>query len=400
MCPCAAGSEARWGEKGCGQGQPCSTNCAAVTGQGNQLNPGAGGQAPRQARQTRVNECDTINNFGEEAIVNRTMAPKVKGLPAVGKGERSKGESPRRGIGRNGVLQPGGRHFPLFPCQLREQPRAMALTPQSSQHAGAWALMLSPPDSSHPADTGTAPQTPAYSQHISPTTPQPHAPTLGPSHSPHATARLAHKTPPVFSFSPLLTPSLPPGPETPCLLCKCFSNRQPSPSLPPSLLPLPLGSIRGEARAKENEWGCLQKAAANSWGMPSPTPCRVTAHRHHSLRPSLPHVLSPGPGPTSPLAPTEATGPRASLAHSIPGTQVPAPPHLWPLGHCNGCSFFAAPLICFFWFVFKCYVYPGQACPCACYTNFPRMQVSAGGYTALTTSAHQLCSSPTLQLPV
>lgn len=71
-------------------------------------------------------------------------------------------------------------------------------------------------------------------QHISPTTPQPHSPTLGPSHGPHATALLAHKTPPVFSFSPLLTPPLPPGPEPPCLLCKCFSNRQPSPSLPPS----------------------------------------------------------------------------------------------------------------------------------------------------------------------
>lgn len=92
-----------------------AANCAAVTGEGNQLSPRAGGQA---ARQTRLNEWETINNFGEEAIVNKMTAPKVKVLPAAEKSERGKGGSLKRGIGRSGVLQPGGRHLLLFPPQL------------------------------------------------------------------------------------------------------------------------------------------------------------------------------------------------------------------------------------------------------------------------------------------
>ena len=53
----------------------------------------------------------------------------------------------------------------------------------------------------------------------------------------------------------------------------------------------------------------------------------------------------------------------------------------------------------FFCSVFKCHVYPGQACCCARYTDFPCMQVNAGSCMSFTTSARRLCSSPTLQLP-
>lgn len=81
--------------RGVGRVSPAA-NCAAVTGEGNQLNPRAGGQTTRQARQTRLNEWETINNFGEEATVNKMMAPKVKVLPAVGKGERGKGREPEK----------------------------------------------------------------------------------------------------------------------------------------------------------------------------------------------------------------------------------------------------------------------------------------------------------------
>lgn len=79
-----------------------AASCSAVIGEGNQLNPRAGGQATRQARQTRLNEWETINNFGEEAVVNKMPALKVKVLPAVGKGEGGKGGNSRRGIGRDG----------------------------------------------------------------------------------------------------------------------------------------------------------------------------------------------------------------------------------------------------------------------------------------------------------
>lgn len=99
---------------GAGRVSPAA-NCAAVTGEGKQLNPRAGGQA---ARQTRLNEWETINNSGEEAVVNKMMAPKVKVLPATGQSEGGKGGSLRRGIDRNGVLQPGVRNLLLFPLQL------------------------------------------------------------------------------------------------------------------------------------------------------------------------------------------------------------------------------------------------------------------------------------------
>lgn len=220
---------------GAGRVSPAA-NCAAVTGEGNQLNPRAGGQA---ARQTRLNEWETINNSGEEATVNKIMAPKVKVLPATGQSEGGKGGSLRRGIDRNGVLQPGGRNLLLFPPQLREQPGALALTPNPASTAGAWALVLSPPYSSHPADTGTAPQTPAYS-HL-------------PKHiARHASAPLPHPEPISQSSLPQLCwltkhhlcfPSLPsshhlgPRGQSPraCSANTFPTGSHPPPSLPPAI---------------------------------------------------------------------------------------------------------------------------------------------------------------------
>lgn len=88
---------------GAGRVSPAA-GCAAVIGEGNQLNLRAGGQATRQARHTRLNEWETINNF-REAVVNKVLALKVEVLLAVGKGEGGKAGALRRGMGRDGGPQ-------------------------------------------------------------------------------------------------------------------------------------------------------------------------------------------------------------------------------------------------------------------------------------------------------
>lgn len=169
------------------------------------------------------------------------IAPKVKVLTAVGKSERG---SLRRGIGRNGVLQPGRRYLPLFLPQLSEQPRAMARAPHPASTAGAWALMLSPPDSSHPAETGTVPQTPANSH---PLALLPHP---GPISQPscHSSSG-SQNTTCVFPLSPPHTAPAPRARAPVSALQMLF--QQAAISFLPSLLPLPLGSIsRGPGEGK------------------------------------------------------------------------------------------------------------------------------------------------------
>lgn len=108
-----------------------------------------------------------------------------------------------------------------------------------------------------------------------------------------------------------------------------------------------------------------------------------------------------------------ATRARTDLTHGTDGGNRAASlpcPHSSDTGTCNptplatGTLEWVEFLCCtphlFFCSVFKCHIYPGQACCCVCCTGFLCIQINAGSYTALTTSAHQLCSIPALQLPL
>lgn len=222
--------------RGAGRVSPAA-GCAAVIREGNQLNPGAGGQAMRLLRQTGLNEWETVNNFREEAVVNKMPALKVKVFPGIGKGDGRKGRTPRRGMGRD---RSPPAHLPLIPPGLSEQPGVMALAPSPVSSAGAWAPVLSPPAPSHLAGTGAAPGHPACSRppkHIPPTVPQPHSPTL-----PRACCtalvpqlRQLEKHHLCFPSLPSSRHLCPRGQSSPCLLSKCFSNTQPPLSLPPAI---------------------------------------------------------------------------------------------------------------------------------------------------------------------
>lgn len=178
-------------------------------------------------------------------------ALKVNVLPAVGKG--GKRETPRSGYGRR-VPQPAGRQLPLIPPWLSEQPRLMAFALRLVRTTEAWALVLSPTAPSH---TGRGPLShwdrhrpmpPTYSHTpkcILPAMPRAHFPHIapGPSHSPSATAQPVHETPPVLSFTSLLIPPLPLGPDpAPHLHPRRASSAnafptcsRPLPSLPPAI---------------------------------------------------------------------------------------------------------------------------------------------------------------------
>lgn len=138
-----------------------ATNCAAVTGEGNQLNPRAEGQATRQARQTRLNECETINNFGEKAVVNKMPALKVKAISAVGKSEGGKAETETRGMHRHRSPTALGQAPSTNSPRLSKQP---GLSPCLGSTAGACTRWLSPPprDRHSPQPAHSPPNTPPY----------------------------------------------------------------------------------------------------------------------------------------------------------------------------------------------------------------------------------------------
>lgn len=231
-----------------------AASCATVIGEGNQLNPRAGGQATRQARQTGLNEWETVNNVLEEAVVNKIPALQVRVLPAVGKGKRG---TPRRATGRDeSPSQPRGRHLlPLIPPRLPEQPGITALTLRPSiRHHG-----------SPVTSTGTTSRLPGQPPSLPPahrplsasprlTMPQPHSPTSPPAHltalMPQLHRLAKHHL--CFPSPPSSRHLCPRGQSPPCLISKCFSNTQSPPSLLPSLHRL-RGAIRGEARVEENE---------------------------------------------------------------------------------------------------------------------------------------------------
>lgn len=254
------------------------------------MNPRAGGQAPRQARQKGLNEWDTINNFGEEAVVNKTPALKVKVLPAVVKGDGVKGVTPRRGMGRD--RGPTGlRQSPSTAVSAAWGHGSCSLPGQHHSSLGTDAVTTSslPPHwdrrSSRPPACSHSPST-SLSPCPSPIPPRCPRPVSQPSC--HSSSGSPNTTC-VFLLSPPHTTSAP-GARAPVPAQQMLFQHAATP-FPPFLSPSPLGSRQRRGQAEENEWGCLQKAAANSWGMPSPTRRRVTARECCVLRPGLPNLL-------------------------------------------------------------------------------------------------------------